>query len=324
MRNLCCRFGLLLALPGCPLLALAQASFPVKPVRLIVPYPPAGTTDFVAREVGNKLGDYFGQQIVIDNRPGAGNVVGSVAVANARPDGYTLLLLSNGNAVSASLFRKLPYDVERAFAPVSTLGFFDLAILAPASSRYRSVAELVDDARRRPGKLTIATISPGSTQHLAAELFKTMAGIDALVVPYKASPAVLGAVRAGEVDVAFEILGPMLAQIKGGVVRALAVTSQQRFPGLADVPAVRETAALGDYNVASWNALAAPASTPAVVIDRLGAAVRTALARTEVRSKLDALGVRAQAGTPAQLSALLASEIARWRAVIAASHIELQ
>lgn len=302
----------------------ADPVYPSRPISLVVPFAAGGIADLTARVVAEAMSADLGQPIVIDNRPGAGNVVGSTAVANARPDGYTLLLLSNGNAISASLFRKLPYDVERAFSPISTVGFFDLTLLAPPSSRYRTVAELIDDARKRPGKVTIGTISPGSTQHLAAELFKTTAGIDALVVPYKASPAVLGAVRAGEVDVAFEFLGPMLAQIRGGIARALAVTSQARYPGLPDVPAVRETAGLAGYSVASWNGLAAPATTPGPVLERLGAAIRAALARPAVLAKLEALGVRAQAGTPAQLGALLTSEIARWRAVIAAAHIELQ
>jgi tripartite-type tricarboxylate transporter receptor subunit TctC len=304
--------------------ALAAGNYPSRPITLVVPFAAGGIADLTARVAAEAMARDLGQPVVIDNRPSAGNIVGSAAVAQARADGHALLLLSNGNAVSASLFRRLPYDVEHAFAPISTIGFFDLAVLVDRGARYRTLADLLDDARARPGKLTMATITPGSTQHLAAELFRSTAGIDVLIVPYKASPALLGAVRAREVDVAFEILGPMLAQIRAGVVRPLAVTSQARFPGLADVPAVRETKGLAGYAVSSWNALAAPASTPQAVVERLGKSVHAALAQLAVRTKLDALGVRPLAGSPAELQALLTHEIARWRAVIAAAHIELQ
>jgi len=302
----------------------AADAYPSRPITLVVPFAPGGIADLTARVAAEAMGHELGQPMIVDNRPSAGNIVGSAAVAQARPDGHTLLLLSNGNAVSASLFRHLPYDVANAFAPISTIGFFDLAVLVNGSARHRTPADLVADARARPGKVTIATIAPGSTQHLAAELFKSMAGIDVLIVPYKASPAVLSAVRAGEVDAAFEILGPMLAQVRAGVVRALAVTGKERYPGLADVPAVRETPGLGDYAVSSWNALAAPAGTPASIVERLVQSVHAALALPAVRTKLDALGVRPVAGSPAELHALLSSEIARWRAVIAAARIELQ
>jgi tripartite-type tricarboxylate transporter receptor subunit TctC len=304
--------------------AWSANAYPARPVTLIVPFAPGGIADLTARIVAEAMGRDLGQPIVVDNRPSAGNIVGSAAVAQARPDGYTLLLLSNGNAVSASLFRKLPFDVSRDFAPVSTLGFFDLVVLAHGGSRYRTLADVLDETRKRPGKVTIATIAPGSTQNLAAELFKSTAGIDALIVPYKASPAVLSAVRSGEIDIAFEILGPMLSQIKAGVVRPLAVTSQVRYPGLPDVPCARETAGLADYWVASWNALAAPAATPEPIIERLAQATRAAIALPTVHAKLVSLGVRPAAGSPAELRALLSGEIARWRAVIVAAHIEPQ
>jgi tripartite-type tricarboxylate transporter receptor subunit TctC len=301
-----------------------EGAYPVRPITLIVPFAPGGIADLTARVVAEAMARDLGQPIVIDNRPSAGNIVGSAAVAQARPDGYTLLLLSNGNAVSASLFKHLPYEVARAFAPVTTLGFFDLVVLADGGARYRTLADLVADARKRPGRITIATITPGSTQNLAAELFKRTAGIETLIVPYKASPAVLSAVRSGEVDVAFEILGPILPQIKAGVVRALAITSPTRYPGLPDVPPVRDTAGLAGYDVSSWNALAAPAATPEPVIDRLAQAARAAIGSAAVQGKLEALGVRPAAGTPAELRTLLASEITRWRAVIAAAGIEPQ
>ena len=307
---------------------LGESTYPNRPIALIVPFAPGGIADLTARVVAEAMGRELRQAIVVDNRPSAGNIVGSAAVAQARADGYTLLLMSNGNAVSASLFRKLPFDVSKDFAPVSTLGFFDLVVITSAASRYASLADVLADARKRPGKLTIGTIALGSTQNLAAELFKGSSAIDALIVPYKGSPAVLSALRTGEIDVAFEILGPMLGQIKAGAVRALAVTSRERFGGLEQVPTVRETAgsgdSLGNYVVASWNAIAAPAGTPADVIDRLAVAIRAAIETPATRARLESLGVRPQAGSPAELRGLLASEVNRWRAVILAAHIPPQ
>jgi tripartite-type tricarboxylate transporter receptor subunit TctC len=304
--------------------ALGADSYPNRPITLIVPFAAGGIADLTARIVSEAMAAQLHQPIVVENRPSAGNIVGTAAVAQARPDGYTLLLMSNGNAVSASMFRKLPFDVSKDFAPVSTLGFFDLVLLVDSNSRFASVAQVLDEARVRPGKLTIGTIALGSTQNLAAELFKASTGIDALIVPYKTSPAVLGALRTGEIDLAFEILGPMLGQIKAGAVRALAVTSRDRLPALSAVPTMRQAAGLDDYVVASWNALAAPTGTPAPIVDRLMLAARSALSSTPTRQRLEALGVRPQASTPAELQALLASEIDRWRSVILAAHIPPQ
>ena len=234
-----------------------------------------------------------------------------------------LLLMSNGNAVSASLFKKLPFDVVKDFAPISTLGFFELVICVARESRFNSLRELVAFGKANPGKLTLASIAVGSTQHLAAELFKSRTGVDAVVVPYKGSPAVLTALRAGEVDAGFEILGPTLPQITGGALRALAVTGRRRNAALPEVPTAIEQGVAG-YEVESWNALAAPAGTPPAVIERLQRAAHDALAKPEVSQRLAALGVRAQGGTPAQLQDLLAGEIKRWREVIATARIEPQ
>ena len=304
--------------------AFGADSYPSRPITVIVPFAAGGIADLTARTVTEAMTHELRQPIVVDNRPGAGNIVGTAAVARARPDGYTLLLMSNGNAVSASLFRKLPFDVSKDFAPVSTLGFFDLVLLADRGSRFTSLGSFLDEARSRPGKLAVGTIALGSTQNLAAELFKRSAGVAALVVPYRTSPAVVGALRAGEIDLAFEILGPMLGQIQAGGVRALAVTAEKRLAVLNDVPTVREAAGLGDYVVASWNALAAPAGTPARIVDRLAASTRTALASPGTRARLELLGVRPQAGTPAELQALLENEIGRWHSVILAAHIAPQ
>jgi tripartite-type tricarboxylate transporter receptor subunit TctC len=301
--------------------ASAQARFPERPITLVVPFAPGGIADITARAVAEQMARTLGQAVVVDNKPSAGSIVASQAVATARPDGHTLLLMSNANAVSVGLFRKLPYDPVKDFVPVSTLGFFDIGLFVPAASRFASLRALLDFARAHPGKLNIGSIAPGSTQHLAAKLFETVAGIEALVVLYKGSPAVLTALRAGEVDVAFEIAGPMVPQLRAGAVRALAVTSDQRNPALPDVPTVAQ-AGLPGYNVASWNALAAPAATPPAVLAVLDKAVRDALASTAVRERLAPLGLRVQGSTSAEAQALLVAEIKRWGDVIRAAKID--
>lgn len=301
--------------------ARAQAAFPQRPITLVVPFGPGGIADLTARAVGEAIARLLGQPVVVDNKPGAGGIVAAQAVARTAPDGHTLLLMSNANAVSVGLIRQLGYDPVRDFAPVSTLGFFDLGLFSAANGRFTTLAELLAFARAQPGKLNIGSISVGSTQHLAAKLFETQAGIEALVVPYKGSPALLTALRAGEIDLAFEILGPMLPQLKAGVVRALAVTGERRHPALPEVPTVVQ-AGVAAYQVASWNALAAPAGTPAAVVDTLNRAVREALASPAVQQRLAPLGLRLAASTPAELQALLASEIRRWGAVIRAAKIE--
>lgn len=299
----------------------AQSRLSDRPISLLVPFAPGGIADLTARAVAESMSRILGQPVVVENRPSAGSIVASQAVASARPDGHTLLLMSNGNAVSVGLFRKLPYDTVKDFAPVSTLGFFDIGIFVAASSRFATLRHAVTHAKANPGKLNVGTIAPGSTQHLSAKLFETVAGIDVLVVPYKGSPAVLTALRAGEVDLAFEVLGPMVPQVGAGVVKALAVSSDRRNPALPEVPTVQQAGVAG-YDVASWNAIAAPAGTPPEIVDRLNRALREAVATPAVQERLGKLGMRLQAGTPAELQALLGSEIKRWGEVIRAAKIE--
>jgi tripartite-type tricarboxylate transporter receptor subunit TctC len=299
----------------------AQARFPDHPITLVVPFAPGGIADITARAVAESMARTLGQAVVVDNRPSAGSIVASQLVASARPDGHTLLLMSNSHALSVSLFRKLPFDPLKDFAPISMLGSFDLGLFVPAQSRFGTLRDVLAYARANPGKLNIGTIAVGSTQHLAAKLFETQAGIDALVVPYKGSPAVLGALRGGEVDVAFEITGPMLPQLTAGAVRVLAVSSDRRNTALPQVPTAQEAGVPG-YSVASWNALAAPAGTPAAVLEQLNRAVREAVASPTVQQRLGALGMRLGAGTPAEMRALMEGEIRRWAAVIRAAKIE--
>ncbi len=299
----------------------AQTRFPERAITLVVPFAPGGIADITARTVAEQMARTLGQAVVVENKPSAGSIVASQAVAGARPDGHTLLLVSNGHAVSAGLFRKLPYDPVKDFAPVSTLGFFDLGLFVGSGSPHASLKDLLAHARAKPGALNLGTIAVGSTQHLAAKLFETVAGIDVTLVPYKGSPAVLTALRSGEIDLAVEILGPMLPQVQAGAVRVLAVSSGRRNPALPDVPTVIQAGVAG-YDVASWNGLAAPAGTPPAVIETLNRAVREAVASPAVADRLGKAGMRVAASSPAELQTLLVQEIARWGEVIRRAKIE--
>jgi tripartite-type tricarboxylate transporter receptor subunit TctC len=321
VRLACLALSLALTLLGA-LPAAAQA-WPQKPIRLIVGFAPGGVADITARVVAQKLSEQLGQQVVVDNRPSAGGIVAADAVAKAAPDGYTLLLLTNGNAVSASLFTSLPYDTVNDFAPVSLLGTFDVAVVASAGAKLDSMGALMAYAKANPGKLNIGTINVGSTQHLSAEMFRSMTGFDATVVPFKGSPAVITALRANDVQVAFEMLAPVIPQAKSGAVRILAVTSEKRHPSLPDVPTVAESGVPG-YAASSWNAIAAPARTPPAIVERLQQETARVLALPEVRDKLAAAGVTARASTPDELKRLLASDVAKWRRVIEQAKIEKQ
>lgn len=303
----------------------AQARWPEKPIRIVVPFGAGGVADLTARAVGQKLGQQLGQSVVIDNRPGAGGVTAGSLVAQAAPDGYTLLLMSNGTAVSEGLFSKLPFDAQKDFAPVSMLGTFDIAVVVPENSKFRTLADLLAYAKANPGKLNIATVAVGSTQNLAAELFKTTAGIEAQVVPFNGTPAVITALRGGEVDAGIEILAPVKSQITAKALRALATFGDKRPTGLPEVPTAAESGgALAKLRVASWNALAAPAATPAPVILRLSAELKKALASPELNKQLAELNVDARWSTPEDLGNLLASEIRRWSDVIARAKIPRQ
>ncbi|MBC5767989.1 Bug family tripartite tricarboxylate transporter substrate binding protein [Ramlibacter albus] len=305
--------------------ARAQAPYPSRPVRILVPFGAGGIADLTARAVGDALSKRIEQSVIIDNRPGAGGVVAGEQVARADPDGYTLLLMSNGTAVSANLFKRLPFDAQKDFAPISLIGVFDLAIVVPAQSPIRNIGELFWAAKVKPGKLNIATINVGSTQNLAAELFKSTSGIKVQVVPFNGTPAVITALRSGEVDAAVEILGPVRAQVDAKALRVLATMGEKRNKRLPDVPTVAESGgALAKFNVTSWNGLAAPAKTPREVVQRLSYELRSALSMPDVREKLAQLDVEARASTPEQLAALLASETKRWGAVIERAGIQKQ
>ncbi|WP_296511225.1 tripartite tricarboxylate transporter substrate binding protein [Rhodoferax sp.] len=297
-------------------LPAAAEPFPSKPIRIVVPFGAGGVADLTARTVAQKMAESLGQPIIIDNKPGAGGVGAGEAVAKAEPDGHTLLLMSNGTAVSAGLFKSLPFDAVRDFAPVSTLGYFDLAVLASASAPYKNLGELMAYAKANPGKLNVGTINIGSTQHLAAELFKSRTGLDFLIVPFNGTPALTTALRGGQVDVAIEILGPMMGQVSSKALRPLAILGDERAAQVPDVPTVMQSG-VANFDVSSWNALAAPAKTPKDVIARLNKEVQAALAHPDVKKKLFELNVSARGSTPEKLGELLASDIKRWGEVIA-------
>ena len=301
-----------MALLGTP---VAAQTFPSKPIRIVVPFGAGGIADLTARTVAQKMSESLGQSVIIENKPGAGGVVAGDMVAKSEPDGHTLLLMSNGTAVSAGLFKALPFDAVRDFAPVSTLGYFDIAILTAADAPYKSMAELLAYAKANPGKLNVGTINIGSTQNLAAELFRTRTGLDFLVVPFNGTPAVTTALRGHQVDIAIEILGPMMGQVQSKAVRVLAVMGDTRAEQLPDVPTLMQSG-VRDFDVSSWNALAAPAKTPKEVIARLNREVQAAVNSPDVKKKLFELNVQAKGSTPEQLGSLLQSDIKRWTDVI--------
>ena len=305
-----------------PALALAQA-YPAKPVRIVLPFGPGGVADITTRTIAPKMGDTLGQQVIVDNMPGAGGIRASETVARAEPDGYTLLLLTNGNAVSQALFKSLPYDPVNDFAMISTVGFFSMVLVTGTESKAKTMKDFIALAKANPGKLNIGTITPGGTQHLAGELFRSTAGIDAVVVPHKTTGEVVVATLNGSVDLAVDFIAPLISSIKSGQLRALAVTAGKRFPGLPDVPTVIEAGVPG-YDVASWNALAAPAKTPRPVLDRVHDALAKALAAPEVQKRFAELGVEGRPSTPEQLKDFYASETKRWSHVVERAKIPKQ
>jgi len=303
--------------------ASGQQAYPSKPLKIVVPFGAGGVADLTARTVAQKMGENMGQSIVIENKPGAGGVVATDAVAKSAPDGYTLLLMSNATAVSAGLFKSLPYDAEKDLIPLSVLGTFDIAIVVPQESKFANLSDLLAFAKANPGKLNIGSINVGSTQHLAAELFKSTAGIDAQVVPFNGTPAVLTALRGGQIDVGVEILAPVLPQIKGQALRALAVTGDKRAAALPQVPTAKEMGVKTLY-AASWNALAAPAKTPRDIVQRLNQEIQSALNNPDVRKKLIDMNVDPQPGSLQQAADLLSSETKRWGDVIQRAGIAKQ
>lgn len=314
--------NLLAILALVPALAMAQA-YPTRPIRIVLPFGPGGVADITTRTIAPKLSEALGQNVVVENMPGAGGIRASETVAHAAPDGYTILLLTNGNAVSKALFKSLPYDPLTDFAMISTVGTFSMVIVTGESSKYKTLQDLIAAAKANPGKLNVGTITPGGTQHLAGELFLSMAGIKAAVVPHKTTGEVVIGVRQGTLDAGVDFIAPLLSPIKGGQLRALAVTAGKRQPQLPDVPTAIEAGVQG-YDVASWNALAAPAKTPQPILDKLHDAVVRALADDAVKKRFAGLGVEPRPSSPQELKAFYASEAERWTKVVERAGIPKQ
>ncbi len=305
--------------------AARSQSFPSRPLKIVVPNAAGGAADLTARIVAQKMAAALGQGVVIENKPSAGGVVAGEVVARADPDGHTMLLVSSGTAVSAALFKTLPFDTLRDFAPVSLLATFDLAIVVKEGGRFRTLGELLAYARAQPGKLNLGTPQIGTTQNLAAELFKSTAGVDLQVVPFNGTPPVINALRSGDLDAAIDILGPLMPQIAAHALLPLAVLGAQRAPQLPEVPAARESGGpLAGFDVSSWNGLAVPARTPPGTIARLNREVQAALAQPDVKKRLMELNLVAQGSSPAQLGEHLARDIRRWSGVIERARIARQ
>jgi tripartite-type tricarboxylate transporter receptor subunit TctC len=298
-------------------------NFPSKPIKIVVPFGAGGVADLTARALAQKLTEGLGQSVIVDNKPSAGGIVAGDLVAKADADGHTLLLMSNGTAVSTGLFKSLPFDAQKDFAPISTLATFDIALVAQEGGKFKTAQELIAFAKANPGKLNVGTINIGSTQNLAAELIQAAGGFDFQVVPFRGTPDVIAALRGGTVDAAVEILGPMMGQINAKAVRAMAVMGEKRAAKLPDVPTLRELGITG-ATASSWNALAAPAKTPRDVIAKLNKAVQDAMNSPDLKAKLSELNVDAQSSSPEALAQLLASETRRWGDVIVRAKIEKQ
>jgi tripartite-type tricarboxylate transporter receptor subunit TctC len=296
-------------------LPAAAQPFPTKPIRLVVPFGPGGVGDITARTVAQKMGEAMGQQIIIDNRPSAGGVVAAEMVARAEPDGYTLMLLNNANAVSMAMFKQLPYDTLKDYAMVSTLAAFSLGVLVAPDSPVKTTQELIAQARTAGAKFNGGSIAIGTAQHLSAELFKSMAGLNHTNVPFNNTGALIAALRSNDVQAAFEFLPPVLGQIRAGALRAVAVSSKTRFALLPNVPTLDESGLPG-YDVISWNGIGAPAKTPRAIVERLNKEAHAAVNSPAVKQRFAELGIEQNLNSPEGMRTFVTGEIAKWNALI--------
>ena len=304
------------ALPALFATLAAAQTYPTKSIRIVVPFPPGGATDMLARDVAQKLTEVWAQPVIVDNRPGAAGNIGSELVAKAAPDGYTLEMGTVGtHAINASLYAKMPYDHVKDFVPVILVASVPNVLVVNPAVPVNSVAELVAYAKANPGKLNFASSGAGTSIHLSGELFKTMAGVQMTHIPYKGSAPALQDLIGGQVQLMFDNLPPSLPQIKAGKLRALAVTSAARAPALPDVPTVAE-AGLPGFEASSWFGLLAPAGTPPTIVARLNAEVAKWLATPEAKDKLSKQGANAAGGTPEDFVKHIATETAKWAKVV--------
>jgi len=297
-------------------ISVARAdTYPSKPVRIIVPYGPGGIADVTMRMVADNLGKKFGQQFFIENRPGAGGVLGMQATEQAPADGYTLTMIGGGLTIAKALFKKLPYDLENDFTPISTTASYGLVIVSKADSKFKTIQDVIAAAKAKPGTINFGTINAGSAQNLSAVLFQLLAGIDVTVIPYKTTPDLANAVLRGDVDVAFEYYVGFQSPIENNQVTVLATTGKERAGNLPNVPTVRESG-LPEYEVTSWNGLAVRKGTPDAIVRTLNQAVEEALKSPTVQKFSSDAGMDARPMSPEALHERIVSDVAKWTRVI--------
>ena len=288
--------------------------YPTRPVRWVVPYPPGGATDILARLVGQRLSERLNQQFVIENKPGAGNNVGTESVVNADPDGYTILLVNPANGINASLYSKLNFNFIRDIAPVAGILRSPNVMVVPADFPAKTVAEFIAYAKANPGKINMASSGNGTSVHLSGELFRSMTGIDMVHVPYKGAAPALTDMLGGRVQVIFDNLPSAMQHIKAGTLRALAVTTETRSPQLPDVPTVSET--VKGYEASAWFGVGAPKNTPRPIIEKLNKEINAILAEPAMKTRLDELGGVPLIGTPEDFGKIIQSETDKWAKVV--------
>ena len=302
----------------------AQDKWPSKPITYVVPFPAGGTTDTLARIIGQKLSVALGQPVVVDNKPGAGGNIGSGSVARAAPDGYTILGGTiSSHAINVSLYPKLPYDPAKSFVPITLIGTNPLVLIVPPNSSAKTVKDLIAQAKAKPGSVTFASAGSGTSQHLAVEMFKSLAGVDVVHVPYKGSGPAIQDVMGGQVDAMFDTTVVAAPQIKGGKVRALGVTSAKRVKGWDTIPTIAESGVPG-YEIVSWQGIFAPAGTPPEIVKRLNTEIVKILNMPDVRERMEALGVDPVANTPEEFAAFQKAEIAKWAKVIKEGNVKVE
>ncbi len=303
--------------------ARAQAKYPSRPVRVILPFGAGGVADVTARLVAQELSKKLGQNFVIENNPGAGGITAARMALSGGKDGYTLALLTNGTAISVPLFNHLPFDPLKSFVPISTIGYFSAVFAVDAASPFHTLADFLKADREKPGAINVGTINVGSTQNLTVELFKSMANAKFVIVPFRGSPDVVVALLRSDVQMDVDFYAAIKPSLDNGKVRALATSGPKRSPELPNVPTVQEAGVAG-FDVVAWNGLYAPTGTPKEIIDTLNAALHEVLADPALKKRALALGIDAHASTPAELDARMRADIAKWAAVIAKAHIPKQ
>jgi tripartite-type tricarboxylate transporter receptor subunit TctC len=306
-------------LPVLPFVAKAQA-YPVRPLRLVTPFPPGGSVDLAARLMGQWLSERLGQQVVIENRPGAGGNVGSEVAAKSPADGYTILLCSVANAISATLYDKLGYDFAKDFAPVCGISSAPNVMVVNPSVPAKTVPEFIAYAKANPGKVNMASSGIGTSIHVSGELFKLLAGIQMVHVPYRGSAPMLTDLLGGQVQVAFDNLQPSMPHIKSGKLRALAVTTATRSEVLPELPTIADF--VPGYEASTWNGIVAPRGIPPDIVDRLNKEINAGLADPKVKVRLAEMGASPLTGSPAEFAKFIADDIAKWAKVIRAGNIK--